>query len=303
LSETLRTFEDIAAYHQLGSGFAIARAALALAGFHPDFGPGPDGTLEARLDALGGGMEISLLCAVPKGSGLGTSSILAATLLATLGDLCGLDWDRHTLFQRTLAMEQMLTTGGGWQDQAGAIFGGVKFIETDPGLAQAPNVRWLPPTLFGAAHANSTILLYYTGLTRMAKSILQEIVRGMFLNSPSHLRILNDIGANAEHCFNAIQRCRREELVTSVATSWRLNQELDAGTNTPEVSAILSRIQSWTAACKLLGAGGGGFLVLFAHDEVAAGRIRHELTTHPPNARARFVEMTLSESGLELTRS
>ena len=137
----------------------------------------------------------------------------------------------------------------------------------------------------------------------MAKNILQEIVRGMFLNSPSHLRILNDIGANAESCFNAIQRCDRGELVDTVRRSWELNQRLDAGTNTPEVAAILQRIAPWTAACKLLGAGGGGFLVIFANDEVAAGRIRHELTTNPPNARARFVEMALSETGFELTRS
>jgi len=59
-------------------------------------------------------------CSPPcEGSGLGTSSILAATVLAALGDLCGLSWDRNTLFTRTLALEQMLTTGGGWQDQAG----------------------------------------------------------------------------------------------------------------------------------------------------------------------------------------
>lgn len=49
---------------------------------------------------------------------------MAATLLATLGDVCGLGWGREVLFARTLALEQMLTTGGGWQDQAGAIFRG-----------------------------------------------------------------------------------------------------------------------------------------------------------------------------------
>jgi galactokinase/mevalonate kinase-like predicted kinase len=304
VEQRLTTYEQLDTFAQPGSEFALAKAAFALAGFLPRFhGNGGFKTLEDQLRSFGGGIEISMLSAVPKGSGLGTSSILAATLLATLGDLCGLGWDRHTLFQRTLAMEQMLTTGGGWQDQAGAIFGGVKLIETSYGLAQAPNVRWLPPTLFGPAHANSTALLYYTGLTRMAKNILQEIVRGMFLNSPAHLRILGEIGANAEACFNAIQRCRREDLVASVRTSWQLNQRLDAGTNTPEVAGILRRIEPWTAACKLLGAGGGGFVLIFAHDEIAAGRIRHELTSNPPNPRARFVEMTLSESGFELTRS
>jgi galactokinase/mevalonate kinase-like predicted kinase len=92
-------------------------------------------------------------------------------------------------------------------------------------------------------------------------------------------------------------------LIESVRTSWQLNQALDAGTNTPEVAAILGRIAPWTAACKLLGAGGGGFVLIFAHDEIAAGRIKRELTSAPPNPRARFVDTTLSEAGLELTRS
>jgi galactokinase/mevalonate kinase-like predicted kinase len=115
-----------------------------------------------------------MLAAVPKGSGLGTSSILGATLLAALSDLCGLNWDRPALFKRTLALEQMLTTGGGWQDQAGAIFGGIKLIETQVGLTQTPSIRWLPPTLMGPVYANTTILLYYTGLTRLAKGILSR---------------------------------------------------------------------------------------------------------------------------------
>lgn len=304
VEQRITTYSELDTFAQPGSGFALAKAAFALAGFLPRFNANNAArSLEEQLRAFGGGIEVSMLSAVPKGSGLGTSSILAATLLATLADLCGLGWDRHMLFKRTLAMEQMLTTGGGWQDQAGAIFGGVKLIETDAGLSQTPNVRWLPPTLFGTGQANSTTLLYYTGLTRLAKNILQEIVRGMFLNSPSHLRILAEIGANAERCFNGIQRRDRAEMIASVRTSWELNQSLDAGTKTPEVAAILDRIEPWTAACKLLGAGGGGFVLIFAKDEVAAGRIKHELTNNPPNARARFVEMTLSETGLELTRS
>jgi galactokinase/mevalonate kinase-like predicted kinase len=304
VEQRITSYDQIASYAEPGSEFALAKAAFALSGFLPQFHrEGGFRSLKEQLEAFGGGIELSMLSAVPKGSGLGTSSILAATLLATLGDLCGLGWDRQALFQRTLAMEQMLTTGGGWQDQAGAIFGGIKLIETGANLDQTPNVRWLPTTLFAPGEANSTILLYYTGLTRLAKNILQEIVRGMFLNSPSHLRILDEIGQNAERCFNAVQRCDRQALEQCVRHSWALNQALDSGTNTPEIGKILDRIAPWMSAGKLLGAGGGGFLLIFAHDQIAANRIRHELTSNPPNPRARFVKLEMSETGLELTRS
>ena len=304
VEQTVRTYADLDTFVQPGSEFALAKAALALAGFLPRFhARGGFPSLEAQLRDFGGGIEVSLLSAVPKGSGLGTSSILAATLLATLGDLCGLNWDRNVLFARTLALEQMLTTGGGWQDQAGGIFRGLKWIETAPGLTQKPTFRWLPEHLFEADYANRTLLLYYTGITRLAKNILHEIVRGIFLNSPDHLRIVEAIGANAETAFDAIQKADYSGLAAAVRASWQLNQALDTGTNPPAVQGILDSIRDYLDAAKLLGAGGGGYLFLLAKDRDAAARIRRTLAESPPNDRARFVNFSLSDTGLQLTRS
>ncbi|MCL5098268.1 MAG: hypothetical protein M1608_12225, partial [Candidatus Omnitrophica bacterium] len=59
----------------------------------------------------------------------------------------------------------------------------------------------------------------------------------------------------------------------------------------------------YLGAGKLLGAGGGGYLLLLAKDDEAAGRLRQELENQPPNERARFVNLKLSDTGLQLTRS
>lgn len=303
LEERVRTHADLAGYAAVGSGFAVAKAALALAGFLPQFRAGNGGTLAEQLRAFGGGIEIALLCAVPKGSGLGTSSILAATVLGTLSELCGLNWTEHDLIQRTLTLEQMLTTGGGWQDQAGGLLRGIKLIETQPGLTQKPIVRWLPETFFGGTRPDPRVLLYYTGLTRVAKDILREIVRGMFLNSQSHLELIAEIGQNAGRVADALQRADWEGVCAGVRQSWTLNQQLDRGTNPPAVQAILDQVRTDVAAAKLLGAGGGGYLLLLARDDDAAQRLRRELTARPPNAKARFVELSVSATGFQVTRS
>lgn len=304
VEERVRSYEELDTFAKPGSAFALAKAAFALAGFLPRFhADGGFDSLEKQLRDFGGGIELSLLAAAPKGSGLGTSSILSATVLAALSDLCGLNWDRNILFTRTLALEQMLTTGGGWQDQAGGLFRGIKLIETASGLAQKPTLNWLPDFLFGHEFANSRVLLYYTGVTRLAKNILAEIVRGIFLNSPSHLGLIEEIGANAKVAGAAIQQCNYDRLCSAIQNSWRLNQRLDAGTNPPSVAAILDSVKDFVAAAKLLGAGGGGYLLMFAKDAEAAGRIRGQLTMHPPNQRARFVNFSLSDTGLQVTRS
>ena len=304
VSQTIRTYEELESYADFGSGFALAKAALALAGFLPAFHRDNGfASLEEQLRDFGGGLEISLLAAIPKGSGLGTSSILAATLLGTLGEVCGLNWDKMDLFNRTLVLEQMLTTGGGWQDQAGGLFRGIKLVSTRPGIIQQPALRYLPEHLFTGDYANRRVLLYYTGITRLAKNILAEIVRGIFLNSASHLAVLDEFAPHAEATFNAILSGDWDGLSAAVARSWTLNSQLDLGTNPEPVQAIIERISDYVAGLKLAGAGGGGYMIIFAKDDGAAQRIRADLENNPPNRGARFVDFSISETGLNITRS
>ena len=305
IDQVITGYEDLRAYTRLGSGFAIARAALALAGLEPRFHAGPGyPSLAAQLDEeFGGGIELSMVCAIPKGSGLGTSSILAASLLGTLSELCGLRWNQGAIFRRTMALEQMLTSGGGWQDQVGGVAPALKLAETVPGLVQEPIIRELPTSLFTGSDTAACLLLYYTGITRVAHDILGEIVRGFFLNSSTHLGINREIGQNALYAADAIQRGSWDDLCEAVRRSWRLKQLIDSGTNPPPVQAILDTADDYLDACTLLGAGGGGYLLMLAKDEAAAQAIRKALQETPPNSRARFVEPGISTTGFQVTRS
>ncbi len=303
IEERLHTYDDVQQYGNLASGFTIARAAFALAGFDPAFNGERFDTLREQLLAFGGGIEISMLAAVPKGSGLGTSSILAATLLGTLSDFAGLRWDRFEVSRRTVALEQMLTSGGGWQDQIGGVFHGAKLIETTPGLEQDPTMRWLPGRFFADTELNGRMLLYYTGITRVAHNILAEIVRGIFLNGRRHLEIVDEIRETARFAYDAVLRDDVEGFAEAVGRSWNLNNRLDSGTNVPGVQAILDRCGSDLRSAKLLGAGGGGYLLMIAESAAGARSIREKLASDPPNAKARFVDFSLSETGLQITRS
>ncbi len=301
---SIESYEDLHTFDRPGDPFALAKAALCLAGFHPHFAEDSRyRSLQEQLGEFGGGLEISLLAAAPKGSGLGTSSILAATLLGAISDACGLGWDRANLILLTLAVEQMLTTCGGWQDQAGGVHRGIKLIDAAPGFAQEMSLRWAPETELARAASQGTALLYFTGITRMASGILREIVRGMFLNSSAHLDVLSDIRANADETFEAILRGRWNDMAACVDRSWRLNCRLDKGTNPSGVAAIFDRVKDFTAAAKLLGAGGGGYALFFAKDNEAAIRLRRTLEDNPPNAGARFVDFSISQTGLQITRS
>ena len=299
----ITNFDELNRYDQPGSGFSISLAAMVLAGFGNSFSEKSYPDLESQLKAFGCGIEMSLLAAIPKGSGLGTSSNLAATVLGTLSDFCGLNWDKHDVSYRTLILEQMLTTGGGWQDQYGGIFEGVKLLETEPGIIQKPGIKWLPDQLFSRRETRDMMLLYYTGVTRVARDILGEIVKGMFLNSSPHLAIFNEMKIHARETFDAILNNDYISVAEKVAISWDLNQRLDEGTNPPVIRNIIQRIDDYLLGYKLLGAGGGGYLLMFAKSTEAALKVKNQLETDPPNSKARFVDFTVSETGFQVSRS
>ena len=301
--EIVKTFDELADFMKVGSPFSIPKAALALAGFLPGFSVETYSSLEEQLKEFGSGLEITLLSAIPAGSGLGTSSILASTVLGTISDFCGLNWDKHEIGNRTLILEQLLTTGGGWQDQYGGVIRGVKLLQTSEGMDQHPMVRWLPDYLFTGAEYQKCHLLYYTGITRTAKGILAEIVRSMFLNSGEHLMLLREMKAHALDLYDAVQRGNFDDMGRLVGKTWEQNKRLDSGTNPPSVEAIIRMVSDYCLGYKLPGAGGGGYLYMVAKSPEAAVRIRSILTQNPPNACARFVDMTLSDKGFQVSRS
>ncbi|MCM1355166.1 MAG: bifunctional fucokinase/fucose-1-phosphate guanylyltransferase [Staphylococcus sp.] len=301
--ERIESFDGILDFHRVGSPFSIPKAALALAGFHPRFCKMAYPSLRAQLEDFGSGIEITLFSAIPAGSGLGTSSILAATVLGAISDFCALAWDKNEICRRTLVLEQLLTTGGGWQDQFGGVIGGVKLLRTARGFDQNPMVNWLPDTLFTDPEYSQCHLLYYTGITRTAKDILAEIVRNMFLNEGSQLRLLRQMKAHTMEMFDAIQRCNFRRMGALIGKTWQQKIAIDRGTNPPEVEAITRLVDDLCLGYKLPGAGGGGYLYMVAKDPQAAARIRQTLHTQSLRPNARLVEMALSRSGLTVTRS
>ncbi len=302
-AEVVTSYEELRQFNHVGSPFSIPKAALALAGFLPEFCEEQYPTLEAQLNDFGCGLELTLLSAIPAGSGLGTSSILAATVLAAISDFCSLNWDKNELGRRTLVLEQLLTTGGGWQDQFGGILGGVKLLQTQSGFTQDPLVRWLPTDIYTAPEYRQCHLLYYTGITRTAKQILAEIVRRMFLNHHDQLLLLRQMGRQAIDMYEAIQRQDFQQMGLLVRKTWQQNQQLDSGTNPDGVRRLTDLIDDLCLGYKLPGAGGGGYLYMVAKDTEAAARIRRILNDNSLNANARFVDMALSTTGLQVSRS
>lgn len=304
IDERVMDLESLGDYRSPAGEFSIAKAALALAGFSPEHGSWPPNAgLSEMLEEFGAGIELTTLCAVPKGSGLGTSSVLGATVIAAIARLQGVELSRRELFHRVLLLEQMLTTGGGWQDQVGGAVGGLKLIRTEPGMVPDPEMRWLNADVFCPTVNGGSTLLYYTGITRLAKDILHNVVGRYLDREREALEVLKRLRQSCAPVRDALERRDVNKLGNGISEVWELNKRLDPGSTNERVEDLFDRVAPYACGAKLLGAGGGGFMLIVCPTPRQAERCREDLMANPPNDLARFFDFHVSHRGLEVTVS
>jgi len=256
-----------------GDPFAISKCALRLTGLFTDHQP-----LPAILDRLGGGIEIATSANLPLGSGLGSSSILGATVVRAIMEMFGHRVSTQQVSDLVLDLEQMMGTGGGWQDQAGGIFPGIKLLSTAPGPEQHLRYQPLNWSLDREAELERLVVLAYSGIRRLARGLLQQVV-GSYLARETHtVQVLHSIKTLALEMAHAMQDGEWDALGRLMNCHWALNQRMDPNTTNAPVEALLDRARPLIRGAKLAGAGGGGFMIFLAKSEEAASELRSLVT-------------------------
>jgi len=257
----LRRKSDIYAKKDPHDWCALVKSALTVTGY----------------DFSDGGIAIRISAEVPKGSGMGTSSILGAALVEALQRTFGRPADASTVAELTLRLEAEMGTGGGWQDQVGALFPGVKLISTRPGQRQVLKVRRLPSLmeLLFAKYLRERGVLYFTGQKRMARNVLRGVL-DFYAQNPEGIAhaIVNALKKDASVSFRALNDGDYRQFAQCLNAYWMNKKALDPGSTNPQVESIIARITPWAEAVTLAGAGGGGFLFAIAKSRAAKTRMR-----------------------------
>jgi fucokinase len=277
---------------------ALAKAALILAGVGPSRA---EESLGAWLKVLGGGLDLTIFSSLPKGSGMGTSSILGAAVIACLDRVLGVPFNTDRLIRMASVLEQRMCTGGGWQDQVGGILPGVKLIQTQAGTDQTVALRWTIFDMSEGSELKRRCLLYFTGQKRMARNILHNVVSGYLARDPLILQTVRDLKASAAETKEALDAQDIDGFARGIARYWELKKRIDPGSTNAPIEALLQAVKGETQAALLPGAGGGGFIFLLAKSAAAAERVRRTFEANPPNAHARFFDFGVDQQGLKVT--
>ena len=253
-------FDSIEPLQSVGDpfdSFVLQKAALLACGVIPASG----GSLDAILDRLGGGIWMDTeVTGVPKGSGLGTSSILAAACVKAIFEFLGIRYTEDDLYAHVLCMEQIMSTGGGWQDQVGGVTDGVKYITSRPGLNQVIKVDHVVLDDATRDELNSRFCLIYTGQRRLARNLLRDVVGRYIGNEPDTVYALNEIQRVAALMRFELERGHVDDFAALLSEHWKLSQMIDAGSTNTLIDQIFDSCDDLLAGKMICGAGGGGFL-------------------------------------------
>uniref|UniRef100_A0AAQ5YQ57 L-fucose kinase n=1 Tax=Amphiprion ocellaris TaxID=80972 RepID=A0AAQ5YQ57_AMPOC len=210
-----------------------------------------------------GGLEIHSWSELPTGSGLGTSSILAGALLAAVYRCTGRTYNTDSLIHAVLYLEQILTTGGGWQDQVGGLVGGVKVGRSRASLPLQVEVERLHLSEKFLVSLEQHLLLVYTGKTRLARNLLQDVVRSWYSRLPSMVQNAQQLVSNSEECTRA---CSLSRLGQCLDQSWQQKKLMAPGCEPASVRSMMEALRPLVLGQSLAGAGGGGFLYLLTRE-------------------------------------
>ncbi len=258
--------------------FALHKAALIACGLIPADENHNIKTVEDVCNIFQGGIYFNTrVINIPKGSGLGTSSILAGACVKGLYDLLGIEICDDELYNRVLCMEQLMSTGGGWQDQVGGLAPGIKMVTSKPGLTQQVKCTPLNISESTIDELNSRFCLIYTGQRRLARNLLREVVGKYIGNNETSINVLYNIQRLAVLMRFELEKGNIDGFASLLSQHWEESKKLDSGCTNTCIDMILGSVADLIEGQMICGAGGGGFLQVILKKGVSKNELKKRL--------------------------
>lgn len=212
-----------------------------------------------KVTGIEKGVEITTMGDIPAGSGLGSSSAVTVGALHAMYAFLNENVPAERLAREACEIEiERLKKPIGVQDQFISAFGGIRFIEfKKDGTIHTHSVS-LEPAI--KRHLNESLLVFFTGVTRQADSILSEQQH----NIQQRLTILREMKEMAKTAHQELLRGNVDIIGKLLHESWLLKKQLASGISNGMIEEAYEAARSAGAlGGKIAGAGGGGFLLLY----------------------------------------
>ena len=293
-----QTFTDISSLQDSSNPydpFALHKAALIACGVIPYKEPV---SVQEITKNLGSGLYLSTqVINIPRGSGLGTSSILAGACVKALYEMLGKEVTDEELYDRVLCMEQIMSTGGGWQDQVGGLAPGIKMVSSEPAIRQ--RITCVPCKISEKTRKelDERFCLIYSGQRRLARNLLRDVVGRYVGGIEDAVDVLYEIQQTAVLMRFELEKGNIDGFAELLNQHWELSKKLDAGCTNTCIDMIFHSVEDLIDGKMICGAGGGGFLQVVLKKGVNAGRFAETAARSFPGQRCRCMELFTGVEG------
>ena len=227
-------------------------------------------------------IRLSSMSESPPGSGLGSSSALVVAMVQAMVEFFSLPLSEYDVAHLAYRIERVdLGLAGGKQDQYAAAFGGVNFIEflQDGGIL----VNQLKIKQKVVSELEASLVLYFTGVSRSSADIVKQQMNNVLQKNTDSIDAMHQLKEESIAMKRHLLRGDLQGFAKTMQTSWQAKKRMAAEISNPliaHIEKVASR--AGALACKVSGAGGGGFMFFFVD----------------PDNRIKLVEALAAEKGL-----
>ena len=217
-----------------------------------------------RLAGISGGIEVTSIADIPAGTGLGSSSSFTVGVLNALFTYAGQRLSSAELAELACKIEiDILGHPIGKQDQYAAAYGGINYFRFLPdGTVSCDRIELSDEDLRKLRHK---LMMFYTGITRSADGVLSEQKQ----NISKKIEVLNEMKQQAADMYHALSTTGFDRSFgEALHQGWERKKTLAGGISNPEIARLYdAAMKAGAMGGKLLGAGGGGFLLFYCDEE------------------------------------
>jgi D-glycero-alpha-D-manno-heptose-7-phosphate kinase len=220
---------------------------------------------------LPNGVEIHSISEVPGNSGLGSSGAFIVATLTLLNALNGKEVSRHDLAELACRIEMVeMGRASGKQDQYASACGGIMCMELDRDGRVA--ITPLHPDPIALKGLSNNFLIYYSGITRDANTVLSEQSGAIQQRSGDAVEAMQQIMEIGRRSREWIESGDLDSLGRSMHTHWEIKKSISNRMSCPEIDGIYDFAMAHGAlGGKIMGAGGGGHFMFYVPPERQLG--------------------------------
>ena len=242
------------------------------------------------------GFNITVLSELPAGSGMGGSSSLSVALIGAFNRYFNLGLNPHEIAQKAYDIERIeLEQSGGYQDQFAAAYGGFNYIEFTDKVTVSPLAT--SESMLNELHY--CLILCYVGGSHFSSDIQDDVLQGYVSEKKSYLEAMQDLKDVAHSMRDLVESkdlAHINKFGNLLHRGWQAKKSLsDKISNRNIENFYLTSRKYGVLGGKLLGAGGGGHLLLFSEP-----KNKHRVMKELEKIGGKIVNFHFNPKGLEV---